>query len=492
MKRRRLSGNVLNVFLTVLVLLMAVTVYIEYSRQIREREQMKYIASTVSAQTYEVLYAKLSKAETLKALIIKNNGGTEDFEKVARLLVSEGCVRNVLLAPGGVVSNVFPLTANEDVLGHNLMGQSAGDKEAQAAIDKDEMIMAGPFELVQGGMGIAGRLPVYIEGNFWGIVSVTLDYPEALNDITSMQNLKSQGFGCELWRINPDTGARQSILSSGTGPKKPSYERAFPILNTEWYVTVYPEKPWYAHGFLWLCAAVSLTLSVVAAVVTSSILTIKRMDKEMTEYRIRELQSQLEYDRINVLLTQINSHFFYHTLNAIQALIVLKPDAAYKMTEDFSRYIRFRVDSVGLQHGLVPFKEEMRSVKAFADINAVQLGDRLKMEYDVFDADFMIPVLTIQPIVENAIVHGIKPLVGGGTVRVSLRRDGDFYEVTVSDDGVGFIPDDISDRASVGIANIKTRMRKHPGCSIAVESEPGKGTRVVLRYPADLFKECET
>ena len=191
-------------------------------------------------------------------------------------------------------------------------------------------------------------------------------------------------------------------------------------------------------------------------------------------------------------MTQINSHFFYHTLNAIQALIVLEPDAAYKMTEDFSRFIRFKVDSVGVQHGLVPFKDEMRSVKAFADINVVQLGERLKMEYDVFDADFMIPVLTIQPIVENAIVHGVKPLVGGGTVRVSLRQDGEFYEVTVSDDGVGFSLDEENSKASVGIANIKTRMGKHPGCSITVESAPGKGTTVVLRYPADLAKECAT
>lgn len=489
MKKRRLTKSAVNVFLTVLTLLMAGTAYIEYSRESREHEQMKYIAGNVSTQVYEVLYARLSKVETLKALVIKNDGGTEDFEKIARLIVSEGCVRNVLLAPGGIVSDVYPLTANEDVLGYNLLGRGAGDKEAQSAIVKGEMIMAGPFELVQGGMGISGRLPVYVNGAFWGLVSMTLDYPEALSGISSMQNIKFQGFGCELWRINPDNGKHQSILSTDTSVKKPSYDQTFSVLNAEWHVTVYPEGAWYARGFFWLCVAVSLTLATVAAIVTSSLETIRIMDKEMTEYRIRELQTQLEYDRINVLLTQINSHFFHHTLNAIQALIVMEPNAAYKMTEDFSRFIRFKVDSVGLQQGLVPFRDEMRSVRAYADMNVVQLGERLTMEYDVFDADFMIPVLTIQPIVENAIEHGIKPHVGGGKVRVSLRQDEDYYEVTVLDDGEGFTPGEESNVASVGIANIKTRMGKHPGCSIKVESEPGKGTKVVLRYPNNLSGE---
>ena len=144
MKKKRLTRSTVTVFLSALVLLMAVTAYIEYSRELREREQMKYIAGNVSTQTYEVLYSRLSKVETLKALVIKNDGGTEDFEKIARLIVSEGCVRNVLLAPGGVVSDVYPLTANEDVVGYNLLGRGAGDKEALSAIVKGEMIMAGP------------------------------------------------------------------------------------------------------------------------------------------------------------------------------------------------------------------------------------------------------------------------------------------------------------------------------------------------------------
>jgi LytS/YehU family sensor histidine kinase len=254
-------------------------------------------------------------------------------------------------------------------------------------------------------------------------------------------------------------------------------------------VSVYPEKPWYAQLSVILSAVLSLTLSVCAAAGAAAYTTIRRMEREAAASRITALQKQLEYDRVNILLTQISSHFFYHTLNSIQALIVFNPEAAYRMTEDFSRYLRFKVDSISAKGGLVPFREEMRSVRAYAEINRIQLDGRLTMEYDVIDADFLIPVLTIQPIVENAILHGIKPKVGGGTVRVELRRCEGCYEVRVSDDGVGYTQDNESAGRSVGITNIRTRMSRYPGCTIEIESEPGLGTSVLLRYSDSLGKE---
>ena len=144
------------------------------------------------------------------------------------------------------------------------------------------------------------------------------------------------------------------------------------------------------------------------------------------------------------------------------------------------------MDSVSAEDGLVPFREELRSVFAYAEINRVQLQGRLKMEFDVFEADFLIPVLTIQPVVENAIIHGIKPKVGGGTVRVSLSREEGSYVVRVSDDGVGYTPGGETSEHSVGISNIRVRMRQYPGCSVTVASEPGRGTNVTLIYSDSL------
>ncbi|HWR18203.1 MAG TPA: histidine kinase [Clostridia bacterium] len=489
MGKKRISGAVVSVFFIALALFSGMSIYIEHGRQAREDEQLRYIASNVSAQVYEVLSVQMGKAKTLEAFVVQNNGSTEGFEKVARLLAAEHGVRNVLLAPGGVVTHVYPIKGNENVIGHDLTGENAGDKEAQAAIERGAMIMAGPFDLVQGGMGIAGRLPVYLNGSFWGLVSVTLNHPELFEGLRSVENLHTQGFACRVWRVNPDTGEEQTILSSGSGVLSRVYEYEFPIFNTEWYISVYPEKPWYAQMSVILSAVLSLVLSVSAAAGAGAYFTIRRMEREAAKSRIAALQKQLEYDRINILLTQISSHFFYHTLNSIQALIVFNPEAAYRMTEDFSRYLRFKVDSISAKGGLVPFREEMRSVRAYAEINKIQLDGRLTMEYDVFDADFLIPVLTIQPIVENAILHGIKPKVGGGTVRVELHRCEGCYEVRVCDDGVGFTPDNETTNQSVGITNIKTRMSRYPGCTIEIKSEKGIGTSVLLRYSDSLGKE---
>ena len=489
MRKHRVTKAVVAAFFVTLALCAALSAYIEYGRRAREDDQMKFIAGTVSAQAYEVLSTQLNKAKTLEAFVVQNEGGTEGFDRVARLLVTDSTVRNVLLAPDGVVSAVYPIKGNESVLGHDLTGRKAGDKEAQAAIERGTMIMAGPFSLVQGGLGIAGRLPIYLDGTFWGIVSVTLNYPEALSGLTAPESVAAQGFACRIWRTNPDTGVDQTIVKSGVGIPSRAFDYAFPIYNSEWHVTVSPVLPWYTNDSVIYSALVSLLLSFSVATAFASTGTIRRMEQEAAQSRITALQKQMEFDRTNVLLAQISSHFFYHTLNAIQALIVLDPDSAYKMTEDFSRFLRFKVDSVSAQSGLVPFREELRTVRAYAEINKVQLQGRLNVEYDVFDADFLIPVLTIQPVVENAIIHGIKPKVGGGTVRVSLSRGQGRYIVCVSDDGVGYSPGEEASVHSVGIQNIRTRMEQFPGCSMEVTSEPGRGTTVSLIYADNLTKE---
>ena len=489
MRKRRITKTVIASFFVTLLLCAALCAYIEYGRRAREDDQMKFIAGTVSAQAYEVLSTQLNKVKTLEAFVVQNDGGTEGFERVARLLVTDSTVRNVLLAPDGIVSAVYPLEGNESVLGHDLTGGKAGDKEAQTAITRGTMLMAGPFSLVQGGLGIAGRLPVYLNGVFWGIVSVTLKYPDALSALSLPDSVAQQGFACRIWRVNPDTGEEQTILKSGEGIASRAFDYAFPIYNSEWNVTVSPVQPWFTNDSVIYSALVSVLLSLSVASVVVSRSTIRRMEQEASLSRIASLQKQLEYDRTNVLLAQISSHFFYHTLNAIQALIVLDPDAAYKMTEDFSRFLRFKVDSVSATSGLVQFREELRTVRAYAEINKVQLQGRLNVEYDVFDADFLIPVLTIQPVVENAIIHGIKPKVGGGTVRVSLAREEGRYLVCVYDDGVGYTPGEETSAHSVGIQNIRTRMEQFPGCSMEVVSEPGHGTKVTLIYADNLTKE---
>ena len=481
-------GRGLRAFMLVFAIGLVLTIYMEHNRLQQERDRMGYIASSIGSETYETLLSQMNKTQVLEAYLVQTGGTYSDFDRISDILLREAFVRNVLFAPNGIVEGVFPLEGNEAVIGLNMYEDGAGNLEAQAAIEKKELYIAGPFELIQGGLGIAGRLPVFLEdahgtSHFWGIVSVTLDFPEALSTST-IQQVNDQGFACRIWRINPDDGQEQTILETAVPLPDDcgtvDYEQ--PLFNSVWTVSLAPLQPWYLHADLWLSVAVSLLVALLTAAGVYTAERLRQLKAEESRRAIQQLQEQLEHEQSNMLLSQIRSHFFYHTLNALQALIVLEPDAAYKMAGDFSRYLRFNLDSITADGGVGTFREELRAVRAYADINQQQLGDRLHMVYEIPEADFQIPLLTIQPLVENAILHGIKPKPGGGTVTLRLEELADHWCVTVDDDGVGFAPEDMQGRTSIGLKNVRRRLARFPGCELRLASFPGVGTKAVLIY----------
>jgi len=487
-KNRPIRFRAYLIFVLLLALLLSLTGYMAHGSLIRERERMSHMAQSLASETYEIMLSEMSKTRVLEAYLMQTGGSYEDFGRIAHVLLREEFVRNVLFAPEGIVAAVYPLNGNEDVIGLNMYEHRAGNKEAQAAIEKRELYVAGPFALIQGGLGVAGRLPVFLEEDgeqrFWGIVSVTLDFPEVLTG-SSISRMEEQGFSCEVWRINPDTQAKQILLKTNT-PLPEGRQRVdhrLSLFNADWVVSVAPLIPWYSRAGLWLGVAASVLLSLAVAVGAYSIENLRRMRAEEAQREIQRLQEQLEHEQGKMLLSQIRSHFFYHTLNGIQALIIMQPDDAYKMAGDFARYLRFSLDAAATASGLGSFREEMRAVRAYADINEKLLGGRLTMVYDVPEKDFEIPLLTIQPIVENAILHGIKPKVGGGTVSIGLAEDADSWRVIVADDGMGFIPSEAYAKStSIGLANVQKRMAHIPGCSIHISSAPDEGTEVMLVY----------
>jgi len=166
----------------------------------------------------------------------------------------------------------------------------------------------------------------------------------------------------------------------------------------------------------------------------------------------------------------------------------MKPEMAVKMVEDFARYLRFNVNTGVNADELVLFKDEIRATRAYAKINEAQLEGRLRVEFNIPDVNFMIPALTIEPIVENAILHGIKPKISGGSVRVSLYEDENFWFVNIEDDGVGFDIGKVDRAHSIGLQNVKKRMSHFEGCGINIESNIGSGTKVKMFFSKDGLK----
>lgn len=192
----------------------------------------------------------LSATYALAGLLKIGNGDIEDFDTAASVMLSFYPGASALeLAPGGIVQRVVPLAGNEGAIGHNLLQDPARDKEAFAARDTRRLTLAGPFKLVQGGTGAAGRLPVFMDTEdgsqrFWGFIIVLLRFPDALKP-AHLDELKRQGYEYALWRVHPDTRERHIIDSSAGTVEDEAVDVAIQVPNAAWVLSV-----WRAEGWL--------------------------------------------------------------------------------------------------------------------------------------------------------------------------------------------------------------------------------------------------
>ena len=203
---------------------------------------------------------------------------------------------------------------------------------------------------------------------------------------------------------------------------------------------------------------------------------------------VREHENDLKArQRMQIMLSQIQPHFLYNTLSAIQYLCEYDPKAAKETTEKFSRYLQGNMSALK-DDGEIPFTQELEHTKIYLDIEKVRFEDALCIVYDIRCTDFMLPTLTLQPIVENAVRHGVRgKRKSVGTVRIGTREYPDRYEITVADDGPGFdsnalvMADD--GREHIGIANVRKRLEQISGGALRIHSELGKGTVVTIEIP---------
>ncbi len=199
------------------------------------------------------------------------------------------------------------------------------------------------------------------------------------------------------------------------------------------------------------------------------------------------LRQELADLNMRVMLSQIQPHFLYNALNTIKYLIRRDPKAAEGAVVRFSAYLRANMDSL-TQKEPIDFAKELEHVQNYIAIEQVRFGERLKVEYDIQVTNFTIPPLTIQPLAENAIKHGVNQKPEGGTVRIATREEDGFVCVTVSDDGVGFDPNAIVEqgtRTHVGLSNIRTRLKAMMNADVEIKSTVGVGTTITVRIPRE-------
>ena len=157
----------------------------------------------------------------------------------------------------------------------------------------------------------------------------------------------------------------------------------------------------------------------------------------------RHEQDLMMAQRLNIMLSQIKPHFLYNSLGAIEELCDSNPKAARDATRKFARYLRGNMDALTAASA-IPFEKELDHTRLYLKLEQLRFEDALKVRYDISCIDFTIPTLTLEPLAENAVRHGIRAKESGsGTVTISAKEFPDHYEVSVTDDGPGFDPDQV-------------------------------------------------
>ena len=203
--------------------------------------------------------------------------------------------------------------------------------------------------------------------------------------------------------------------------------------------------------------------------------------------RYQKMQKELYEAKVSVMVSQIQPHFMYNALSSIAMMCTLDPEVAQEATVTFADYLRGNMDSLK-QTAPVPFTMELEHLKKYLYIEKLRFAELLNVEYDIQATDFKLPLLSIQPLVENAVKHGVGMKEDGGTVTIATKKTDTAYEVVISDDGVGFDteahrPDD--GRSHIGMENTKKRLHDMCGGEVIITSVIGKGTTATVILPKE-------
>ena len=197
------------------------------------------------------------------------------------------------------------------------------------------------------------------------------------------------------------------------------------------------------------------------------------------------LNAQLAQSRISTMMSQIRTHFIYNTLGSIEQLCDIDPEKAGELVHNFAKYLRGNFGELDNPKPIL-MSQEMEHVHHYISIEKVRFPD-MTFSFEMGSNDFYIPALTIQPIVENAIKHGLMKLPKGGTICVVSYETDTHYCVSVEDDGMGFDTSELlEERKHVGIRNIRERLKAMVGGELEITSTIGVGTKVLINIPKEV------
>ena len=231
------------------------------------------------------------------------------------------------------------------------------------------------------------------------------------------------------------------------------------------------------HAFVSVYPFIDISLAVCAVVMYGIILS-DQLDQHMrTQQALLRQQQEIARQRASILMLQMRPHFIYNTMTSVYYLCDQDPQAAKQVTLDFITYLRKNFNAIASEH-TIPFSEELEHTRAYLAVEQAQFRNRLFVDYDTPHTGFHLPPLTLQPIVENAVKHGLDPDSEPLRILIMTRQTDSGSEITVEDNGPGFEPTE-DDAPHIALANIRQRLEMM--CNGRMDIAPREGGGTVVR-----------
>ena len=237
----------------------------------------------------------------------------------------------------------------------------------------------------------------------------------------------------------------------------------------------------FLHFFISVFAFVILGIAVCAFSMYVIILSDQIEQDLRHQQEIARQQQAIAKQRASIMVLQMRPHFIYNTMTSIYCLCSQDPEKAQQVVMDFTTYLRKNFTAVA-SDALIPFSSELEHTRAYLAVEQAQYSKSLFVEYDTPHTFFRLPPLTLQPIVENAIKHGRNPDADPLHIYVKTRKTENGSEITVSDDGCGFDPENDGNK-HIALNNIRQRLEMMCRGSMTIQPRSGGGTVVTLTIP---------
>lgn len=216
------------------------------------------------------------------------------------------------------------------------------------------------------------------------------------------------------------------------------------------------------------------------------------VEQSAMQARLFENKLELAQSKMTVLMAQIQPHFIFNSLMAIQAQCIDSPEV-YESLDSFAHYLRSNFDSLG-DPKPVSFARELENIEAYLALEKLNFGDRLHVERKIETTDFTLPALSVEPLVENAVRHGVATFEEGGTVRIYVKKMKNLIVVEIRDTGVGnrTLTEKQKKRRGIGIDNVRARLAASSTGRLEIHTEEnGTCARLILNNTDDRSKKEE-